>query len=203
MQVDIDGDVLTLSVSPPQNTERFKGHTAAQCPCGDKCACNPCTCTRTATPAPTPAATAAPMDHGTPAHDAKINTAVRALHAQQAQCPCGDKCSCDPCNCTASDAGLHTAGAGAGAGAGAPTIRKSPLATQEQPSAKGGSAKATDKPAATWQLTERARRFQRRAIRIPETADTSNVSASYVDGVLTVTFRKVVLPSKQKRIVVV
>ena len=68
--------------------------------------------------------------------------------------------------------------------------------------AKAGSVGGDVKAGVTWHAVERSRRFQRRAIRIPEAVDTSNVNATYTDGVLTVTIPKVVTPSTRTMVVI-
>jgi Hsp20/alpha crystallin family len=195
LQVDIDGDVLTLRVTPNHKYESSKSQPTATCTHGANLSCGPCTCVQTAATAPTtPAAagqqTSLPLE--------LMNSQV----PQQAHCPCGDKCSCDPCNCRSTvtsqlgAAPVHNR---------SDTCKRQQLKEARQP--EDGEAETEDQHAsvascATWHAAERARRFQKRAIQIPKTADTSSVAASYTDGVLRVTFRKVPGLSRKKTVVV-
>ena len=67
---------------------------------------------------------------------------------------------------------------------------------------KKEAKKQGEEQGVTWHHTERSHSFMRRSIRLPETADTDNVSAKYEAGVLKVTVPKREVPNKQKRIAV-
>ena len=52
----------------------------------------------------------------------------------------------------------------------------------------------------TWHRTERSSMFVQRSVRLPETADASQASASYKDGVLAITFPKKPLVATSTRL---
>jgi HSP20 family molecular chaperone IbpA len=51
-----------------------------------------------------------------------------------------------------------------------------------------------------WHCAERSREFKKRSFKLPETADASNVTAVYENGVLSLTVPKRELPNTRKRI---
>lgn len=75
--------------------------------------------------------------------------------------------------------------------------------TQESHSAPPQQADAADASApVTWHRTERSRMFVKRSVVLPESADTATAHASYVDGVLAITFpRKPVVDSATKLVI--
>ena len=137
-------------------------------------------------------------------------------HVRQGKCPCGDKCACNPCRCSASDADVAGCGASRSKGECHNGTEEPPPDSSTQPAAGNSATQRAEAEAeagskgrpvkgaaaATWHVAERTRRFQRRAIRIPDTADLKNVSASYIDGVLTVSLPKVPAPSTKVSVVV-
>jgi HSP20 family protein len=75
------------------------------------------------------------------------------------------------------------------------TLSVAPKKEDEKPK-KGEKKKGSD---ITWHHTERSRSFVKRSLRLPENADTENISASYNNGVLTLSIpKKELLPSKKK-----
>ena len=71
---------------------------------------------------------------------------------------------------------------------------------QENHSGEGKKQEGSEPSAPTiWHRTERSRLFVQRSVALPETADTSAAHASYVDGVLSITFpRKPLVESTTK-----
>jgi HSP20 family molecular chaperone IbpA len=53
-----------------------------------------------------------------------------------------------------------------------------------------------------WHHTERSSAFMKRSVRLPETADTANITAAYQNGVLNVTVPKNKVENKTKRVTI-
>ena len=67
---------------------------------------------------------------------------------------------------------------------------------------KKEETKESEEEGIKWHHTERSRTFMKRSLRMPETADMSNISAGYENGTLKVTIPKREVPQKSKRIAI-